>query len=112
MMEIATRGFEDSSNVINITKCKILHHQSVRDAGGMLQNALSKFSRTENSVVILQSHLKFDHLLQILKVAALHQFPIITLDCPESDDYYDDARLWCLTLFENPAVLGHVDDQQ
>jgi DNA polymerase epsilon subunit 1 len=67
----------------------------------MLQNALSRFGRTENTVVILQSHLKFDHLVQTLKVTALHQFPIIALDFPESDDYYDDSRPWHITVFEN-----------
>ena len=93
---------EERSNVIKIKRFNVQHFQSVREAAIQLQNTLSKFSRTESSVVILNSHLKLEQFLAVLKVTALHQYPIITLDFHKKDDDYNELRnRWDITVFEN-----------
>ncbi|OHT04305.1 DNA polymerase epsilon catalytic subunit A [Tritrichomonas foetus] len=96
LQEAALQNIENQ-NVVKLSNYNIHHLQNVREAAAQLQNALAKFGRTESSVVIMNSHLKLEQYLTTLKVTSLHQFPIITLDFHESDDFYDDPK----QIFEN-----------
>lgn len=93
---------ENNENIVKISNYNTKHVQNIREAAGLLQNTLSKFGRSENSVVIMNSHIKLDQLISSLKVTTLHDYPVITLDYSESDDFYDESNQnWSITAFEN-----------
>ena len=90
--------------VVRMDKPKVHHLQNVREAAAALQTALAKFGRTESSFVLMNSHLRLDQFLQSLKVIALHQYPVVTINYLATDDVLDDTRHdkgWQTIAFEN-----------
>ncbi|KAH0792441.1 DNA polymerase epsilon catalytic subunit A [Histomonas meleagridis] len=102
IQEAALQRITNDIPIVKIGNYNIKHVQTVRESAQLLQNTLSKFGRNNNTVIILNSHLTLDQLLTSLKVTTLHNYPIITLDFPESDDFYNESnQRWDITVFEN-----------
>ena len=102
IQQAALSELDDTAGVVQLSAYRINQYQRIHEAAAALQTTLTKIGRQENSVVILQSHLNFDQLVGALKVTALHDLPVITLDYKHSDDGFDDeSGRWHDYAFRN-----------
>ena len=102
--ESAIQRLPPDVRIVRMEKPKVQHLQNVREAAAALQTALAKFGRTESSFVLMNSHLRLDQYLQNLKVIALHQYPVVTINYLATDDCFEDNRHdkgWQTIAFEN-----------
>lgn len=77
------------------------HCENIYIAASYLQSALLKILDRENAIVLLQTHLKLEQMITTLKVSALNQLPVITIDFKHSDNIFSTNFRWHDLALEN-----------